>query len=216
MRRFILLASIVVGAALGLAAWLQGQPVDFDTNKPAKLGKIMSFGILPWAYSFIAYGLVLTTYITVTKLSLFSQIASKHTTIAKISILFGPVFALLLELAAMLVHFSILDTNGVVTLIAVFQFLFVGLGGNYIATTRRGQVGGLRNRWTMQSDLVWSKAHRLYGWGLVAVSVSAMAALFFVSAKSALRGHVLTMFILVASVIFYSRALSRREQAQSH
>ena len=50
------------------------------------------------------------------------------------------------------------------------SLLFIGIG-NFLGKTRRNFWMGIRTPWTLTSDLVWERTHRLGGWLFVAVGL---------------------------------------------
>lgn len=92
-------------------------------------------------------------------------------------------------------------------------FLFV-MVGNYLSRVQPNWFIGIRTPWTLSSDTVWRKTHRLGGWVFVIAGL-----LFMVSAvlPNSVRATVpLTIVIIVLAVIpvLYSLYLWMRERSQ--
>lgn len=103
-----------------------------------------------------------------------------------------------------------LDTEAVITGSSGVLFVLVG---NQLGKSRRMYLVGFRTPWTLASEEVWIKTHRLAGklmvaWGLVAL----LAALVPIS--SVLRGGLFAAggMILVSVSVLYSYWLWRREK----
>jgi len=91
------------------------------------------------------------------------------------------------------------------------MFLFFALLGNVLGKVRKNFWMGVRTPWTLASDVVWEKTHRLAAWLFVAMGLAGFAA--------ALAGlHVLLCFSLimiaaVTSVIYSLVTYKRLEKA---
>jgi uncharacterized membrane protein len=55
-------------------------------------------------------------------------------------------------------------------------FLFFGLIGNVLGKVRKNFWVGVRTPWTLASDVVWEKTHRLAAWLFVAAGIGGFAA----------------------------------------
>jgi uncharacterized membrane protein len=104
-----------------------------------------------------------------------------------------------------------LGTEAVITGSSGVAFVLVG---NQLGKSRRMYLVGFRTPWTLASEEVWIKTHRLAGklmvaWGLVAL----LAALVPIS--SVLRGGLFTAggAIMVSVPVLYSYWLWRRERS---
>jgi uncharacterized membrane protein len=56
-------------------------------------------------------------------------------------------------------------------------FLFIALMGNVLGKVRRNFYVGVRTPWTLASDVVWDRTHRLAAWLMVAGGLIGLAAL---------------------------------------
>ncbi|HJT57949.1 MAG TPA: DUF1648 domain-containing protein, partial [Ktedonobacteraceae bacterium] len=71
-------------------------------------------------------------------------------------------FMLVLQLVVTAISLGMdIDINFVVILSISILFIFIG---NYMGKLRRNFWAGIRTPWTLSSDLVWERTHRLGGW----------------------------------------------------
>ncbi len=86
--------------------------------------------------------------------------------------------------------------------------------GNYLARVEPNWFIGIRTPWTLSSDRVWRRTHRLGGWimvlggGLIAFSP-------FVPAGAALPLFLLTLVLVAVIPVVFSYLLWRRERGAS-
>lgn len=84
-------------------------------------------------------------------------------------------FMLVLQLVMTAISLGMkIDINFVMILSISMLFIFIG---NYMGKLRRNFWAGIRTPWTLSSDVVWERTHRLGGWlfvvgGLLGVIVS--------------------------------------------
>ena len=93
------------------------------------------------------------------------------------------------------------------------QVIFAALGllfmvlGNYFGKIRKNFFMGIRTPWTLASDEVWARTHRLGGWLFVLMGAILFAGAFFTITP----GWLLGMVLLVALVpVIYSYFIYRR------
>ena len=68
------------------------------------------------------------------------------------------------------------DISLVVCLAVSVLFIFLG---NYLGKLRRNFWAGIRTPWTLASDIVWERTHRLGGWLFVLVGFTGLITSFF-------------------------------------
>lgn len=87
--------------------------------------------------------------------------------------------------------------------------LFVGLG-NYLPRVRANWWLGVRTPWTLSSDHVWQRTHRLAGWTFVVGGLLMMATVFLPRVS---RGWVMPLAVIVAALVpvVYSYLVWREE-----
>ena len=92
-------------------------------------------------------------------------------------------------------------------------FLFI-LIGNQLGKSRSMYLVGIRTPWTLASEEVWIKTHRLAGKLMVAGGVLLALAAFLPLPPGSLAALLFSVIVAVAGVpILYSYVLWRREQA---
>ena len=67
--------------------------------------------------------------------------------------------------------------------IRIFVFFLVGtlflIMGNHLPNARQNYTFGIRNPWTLNSELVWKKTHRVGGWMFAGLGLFSMVAALF-------------------------------------
>jgi uncharacterized membrane protein len=93
--------------------------------------------------------------------------------------------------------------------INISSFVFVAVGllfmviGNFLGKVRKNFFLGIRTPWTLASDEVWAKTHRLGGWCFVAAGI--VMALMGVAAPASNMGWVIGVVVAIALVpVVYS------------
>lgn len=91
----------------------------------------------------------------------------------------------------------------------ISSFIFVAVGllfmviGNFLGKVRKNFFLGIRTPWTLASDEVWAKTHRLGGWCFVAAGI--IMALMGVTAPPSNMGWVIGVVVAIALVpVVYS------------
>jgi uncharacterized membrane protein len=90
-------------------------------------------------------------------------------------------------------------------------FLFIIIG-NYLGRVQPNWFLGIRTPWTLSSDTVWRKTHRLGAWVFVIAGVLFMASAFVPGARGAVPLAVIIMGLVLVPVV-YSLYLWMRERA---
>ncbi|MFN3945206.1 MAG: SdpI family protein [Allosphingosinicella sp.] len=117
------------------------------------------------------------------------------------------------------VHLAVLGTAlglavPVARLVAGSVGLMLVLIGNQLGKSRRMYMVGFRTPWTLASEEVWIKTHRLAGKLMVAGGAAVLAAALIGAGEPLLIGLLLLAVLIgVAVPLVYSYLLWRREQA---
>jgi len=90
-------------------------------------------------------------------------------------------------------------------------FLFIVIG-NYLSRVQPNWFLGIRTPWTLSSDTVWRKTHRLGGWVFVIAGVLFIASAFVPGVASAIPIGVVIALLAVTPVL-YSLYLWLRERS---
>jgi len=93
------------------------------------------------------------------------------------------------------------------------QMVFIGVGllffilGNYLGKVRKNFFMGIRTPWTLASDEVWNRTHRLGGWLFMAGGLFMIAAAFVAIPTRWLVGVILVvaLFPVIWSYVLYRR-----------
>jgi uncharacterized membrane protein len=101
-------------------------------------------------------------------------------------------------------------------LIDITTVVLVGLGamlmivGNLLPRARSNFIFGVRTPWTLSSDRVWTKTHRVAGYGMVVAGLLTMASAFFGRPASVVVALVSVLASGVIAIV-YSYILWSRE-----
>ncbi len=115
-------------------------------------------------------------------------------------------FMLILQLTTTAIALGVpIDLMFVMSLSISVLFIFLG---NYMGKLRRNFWAGIRTPWTLTSDVVWERTHRLGGWlfvltGLLGVIMSFVPAL-------RLWGLMAVLFIVIVVLVVYSFVIYQR------
>jgi uncharacterized membrane protein len=90
-------------------------------------------------------------------------------------------------------------------------FLFMVIG-NYLGRVEPNWFVGIRTPWTLSSDTVWRKTHRLGAWVFVIAGVLFMASAFVPGVRAAVPFAVIIV-VLVLTPVLYSLYLWMRERS---
>jgi uncharacterized membrane protein len=88
--------------------------------------------------------------------------------------------------------------------------LFMLLFGNYVGSIRPNYFIGIRTPWTLQSDEVWKKTHRLAGRLLMGSALLGMVLLLLLPASWGMLGVVALLMGALLIPVFYSFFLFRK------
>lgn len=106
------------------------------------------------------------------------------------------------------------DPQVVFNLLPFAVLLFFALMGNYLTSIRPNYFAGIRTPWTLESDSVWRKTHRLGGklmfWG----SLALLPVLLLVPEGSVARMLVVVgaLMVCLGYTVYYSYRIFREEQ----
>ncbi len=121
-------------------------------------------------------------------------------------------FTLVIQLVITAIIFGMkIDINFVVILAISILFIFMG---NYMGKLRRNFWAGIRTPWTLSSDVVWERTHRLGGWlfvigGLFGVIVSFVPWL-------RVWGFMVILFAIIIILIVYSYVAYQHYSVEGH
>jgi immunity protein, SdpI family len=97
------------------------------------------------------------------------------------------------------------DISFVVCLALSVLFMFLG---NYLGKLRRNFWAGIRTPWTLASDIVWERTHRLGGWLFVLVGFIGLITSFFPPLR--LIGLLIPVIVVILILVVYSYIAYRR------
>lgn len=168
-HRFIGLAIVGIAllAGLILAAIVDGPvPIHWDAQ-----GKVDGYMEQPWGLLFLP-GVMLGLFLIFQVIEFISPRGFRLASFSRVVGIFqnAVLFFLALVFAAQLLYTAGID-------VAMGQLIMLGTGalfiviGNFLGKTRKNFFIGIRTPWTLASDEVWIRTHRLGGWVFVACGV---------------------------------------------
>jgi uncharacterized membrane protein len=109
-------------------------------------------------------------------------------------------FELVIQLAVTAASFNLpVDINFIVSLFISALFMFIG---NYLGKLRRNFWAGIRTPWTLVSDVVWERTHRLGGWLFVLAGFLGIIMSFIPPLR--IWGVVGVLLVVVVILVAYS------------
>ena len=184
--RTLIVSAVFVAIAVGVALWLWPHmptrvPVHWDVHGQANGYAPRFWGVAMWPLLIAALA-VLTV--------LLPAISPRRFEIRPFASIYGALMLviqgvmLVLGIATMLAGAGHAVPMATTALLAVGVLLMVL--GNYMGKLRRNFFMGIRTPWTLASEAVWERTHRLAGWlfvlaGVVMVIAAPIAALRWLS-----------------------------------
>ena len=215
LRKLWLFSAIVLLAMGGLATWAWQQlPADVTipvhwgpSGVPDRYGgKVEGLFLLPMVTAGIA--LLLTVILFIDPLRQNLQRSQKAYAVTWVALL---LFMAGLHSVTVLIALGwAINISLVISLALGLLFMIMG---NYMGKIRRNYTFGIRTPWTLASDVVWDKTHRLGGKVFMVVGLLILLSAFFVS--SLLHMYIMLGGLLGATllVVGYSYFLWRKESA---
>ncbi len=103
-----------------------------------------------------------------------------------------------------------INVSFVISLLVSVLFIFIG---NYLGKLQRNFWAGIRTPWTLSSDIVWERTHRLGGWLFVGAGVLGIITTFIPPLRT--WGIVGTVFLVSALLVVYSYVVYRQVEASN-
>ena len=94
------------------------------------------------------------------------------------------------------------------------MLLFFALLGNVMGQTRKNFWVGVRTPWTLASDTVWIKTHRLAGWLWVTFGLVGAAVVLLVRREEVLVAAFVALMVVALAPVFYSLILYKQLEKQ--
>ncbi|HLH62722.1 MAG TPA: SdpI family protein [Ktedonobacteraceae bacterium] len=131
-----------------------------------------------------------------------------------VNLIINAVLLLMLVLQLIVTAISLgveLDINFVIILAVSILFIFIG---NYMGKLRRNFWAGIRTPWTLASEVVWERTHRLGGWlfvvgGLLGIIVSFIPWL-------RVWGFMVVLLVIIVIPIVYSYLAYQHYTVEGH
>ena len=115
-------------------------------------------------------------------------------------------FMLIVQLTTTAVALGVpIDLTFVICLSLSVLFIFLG---NYMGKLRRNFWAGIRTPWTLTSDVVWERTHRLGGWLFVLTGLLGVVMSFIPALR--LWGLTVVILIVVVVLVVYSYVIYQR------
>ena len=206
----LILAALVLGdACLGLIAiWKLPDRVPVHWNFQGEVDRYGS----PWELGFLVpIGLTLLTALLV----LLPHLGSLGQALSRSGNVYGRI-AICIVLVMVAIHAATVvlgrpnPLDAVRTIWIIFGLMWMTIG-NWLGKIRRNALMGIRTPWTLQSDFVWERTHRIGGRLEVAHGLAILLAGFFLPVWAAPAVFLVGVLGLVIWALFYSWSLGRAE-----
>jgi len=198
---------LFIGAAIGIAAWLYpGLPEQIPTHWNIR-GEVDDYTPKPWGVVILPAAALFAFAV----MRIIPVISPRGFRTDKFMDVINVFTVVIVGFTSGIAILALLAANGQDVRINEFTFAGVGLLfvvlGNYMSKVRKNFFIGIRTPWTLASDEVWSRTHRLGGKVFVLVGL-------FMMLNSVLRFPEawLVGFIVVAALIpvVYSYVIYRK------
>ncbi len=119
-------------------------------------------------------------------------------------------FMLIIQVVTLAIPLGVrVNVSFVVSLAVSALFIFIG---NYFGKLQRNFWAGVRTPWTLASDIVWERTHRLGGWLFVGAGVLGIISAFIPSLR--IWGVVGPILVVSAILVIYSYVEYRRVETR--
>jgi uncharacterized membrane protein len=206
-NRSLIIGLVFVLASVVVSAWIYPHLPETMPRRWDAAGNVVAYG--PRAQlAFLMPAIIAFTWVL---LIVLPRLSPHGFRIDPFLDVFGVVLAGIIAMLALLHTITLLDAAGHVlpvvgTIFVVIGMLMVFLG-NYMGKLRKNFFIGVRTPWTLASDEVWARTHRLAGW-LFAVAGVAIVADGLLGANAPF--FVVVILCAVVTPLVYSLVLYRR------
>jgi uncharacterized membrane protein len=173
-----LLSYLFIIAAVGVAAWLYPSiPEQVPSHWNAQ-GEVDSYMPKPWGVVVLPLAAILV-FIVMRIIPVISPKGYRTEPFANVMHIFQVAMVGFMSLVAILV---LLEASGVN--VHLNKVIFGALGvlfiviGNYLGKVRKNFFLGIRTPWTLASDEVWARTHRIAGWLFVLYGLIMLSGMF--------------------------------------
>jgi len=174
--RTLIVSAVFVAIAIGVASWLWPHlpvrmPVHWDAHGQANGHASRLWGVAMWPLLIACLALLTVA---------LPAISPRRFEIAPFAGIYGALMLaiqgvmLVLGIATMLAGAGHAVPMATIALLAIGALLMVL--GNYMGKLRRNFFMGIRTPWTLASEAVWERTHRLAGWLFVLAGVVVVVA----------------------------------------
>lgn len=201
------LCYLFIVAAVAVAAWLYPELPDPMPSHWNADGEVDGWMSKPWGVAILP-GMAIFVFIVFRLIPHMSPKGFRTESFSGVLNVMQVVFVAFSCFVAFLVLFAAKGVD-----VHVNQMMFGGLGvlfivlGNYLGKVRKNFFVGIRTPWTLASDEVWMRTHRLAGWTLIVMGIVFLAGAFVRVPVGWLVGLIV---LLVLVPIVYSYFLYRR------
>ena len=210
MRNTVLAAIAIISltAAIGIALWVTGFPPERTTPDAAK-------GLAQQIVTFPLFWAGLSTLITVPVLYFkrrqLRADAGKAQRLPAIGAVTPALAILLCQVLSPLTAYDVLSDSASNLVFYYFLTGFFLVMGNYIVAAPFESRIGFRSKATLSDPVVWMRAHRYLGQGLVAIALLGVPLPFVLGADNAIWGLVGLVLINKAITWLYARKLALQQ-----
>lgn len=209
----------VIALSLLLAAWLIGMQFQIAGADREPLAALFALPGALWPLAMPLFGVAVLGFVTAFRFNRIYPVMNaaritKENRILIAGVLFGPTLAVMMQIYFGLEYFSLIDKDGMMRGLAIFQSLTFIVIGNYVAIQDPKNGAIFRTPWTVKSIAVCAVVHRYLGNGIVLISIITLIGAAFLPGKLVIFTHVATLLTLKIAALIYSMRLWRRLEAQ--
>ena len=118
-------------------------------------------------------------------------------------------FMLIIQIITLAIPLGVpINISFVINLLVSVLFIFIG---NYLGKLQRNFWAGIRTPWTLASDVVWERTHRLGGWLFVGAGVVGIVTAFIPALR--IWGVVGLILLVSATLVVYSYVIYHQIEA---
>ena len=172
------LSYLFIIAAVAVAAWLYPSIPEQVPSHWNAYGEVDAYMPKPWGVVVLPLAAILV-FIVMRLIPVISPKGYRTEPFANVMHIFQVAMVGFMSLVAILV---LLEASGVnvhlnKVIFAALGLLFIVIG-NYLGTVRKNFFLGIRTPWTLASDEVWARTHRISGWLFVLYGLVMFAGMF--------------------------------------
>lgn len=208
----IVAAITFITASIGIALWATGYAPQSDHTAD---WKVTAFAVITFPLFFALAGLVFAVPCLYFKRNQPGVWESKQGRLALVGVLANPVLMLVMQIFYPLQKMDLIGDLAGDLVLVVIQTILLLLLGNYMSIQQPGSPMGMRNRWTLASDVVWIKTHRFFGNVLIGSLLVVAPFAAWIDPDNAVVALAITVVVVFILAQLYARRLSSEAHASN-